>query len=480
MSTDQNHFKRVAFVVGNAAYQGAKPLKNAVNDARAVGRKLQQLGFKVMGGPDGAGEDLERPAAYQNFEAFCNEIGNGGVALIYYAGHGLQVDDQNYLVPTDARLDGDNPLAELVPLRPLIERAARKAGVDGTVLVFLDACREDPFLPDQVRRLAQNARAVDPARTADHPYSIVNHGFATMKMRAGEEAARTFISFATAPGDFAYDGSGEHSPFTEALLDHLGARGLALDDFIDRVGLDVLDRAARQGQIQDPWYETNLKSPFYFNPRTLRPIRDLGLLGLIAGLVTCSLLLDQKGQVGDPRLVPWLLGVGLPFGLVVAFGALRWGSGRWLHAAVALVGTMAAFALALLLMQTRVTPGSDQSVGSIELSLLEQFFFDARNAAITLLALLAGVSMTVGTAIACKLQLGSFRGFSATTGALCIGLLLGGVYLGFVTLSDRLPVPDNWLMIGLGALWFAAFGAQLGYIYALYVPEHRRFAERRR
>lgn len=85
--------------------------------------------------------------------------------------------------------------------------------------------------------------------------------------------------------------------------------------------------------------------------------------------------------------------------------------------------------------------------------------------------------MTVGTAIACKLQLGSFRGFSATTGALCIGLLLGGVYLGFVTLSGRLPVPDNWLMIGLGALWFAAFAAQLGYIFALYVPEHRRLAE---
>jgi hypothetical protein len=479
MSTDKGQGERVAFVVGIADYQGAKPLKNAVNDARAVGRQLQRLGFAVMGGDKGAGENLDRSAAYQNFEAFCTAIKPGGVALIYYAGHGLQVDDQNYLVPVNARLDGENPLTELVPLRQMIERAARAAGSDGTVIAFLDSCREDPFSPDQIRRLAQSARAIDPVRTADHPYSIVNHGFATMKMRPGEGAARTFISFATAPGDFAYDGSGDHSPFTAALLDHLGTRGLALDDFIDRVGMDVWDRAERDGQIQDPWYETNLQRAFYFNPMTLRPIRDLGLLGLVAGLVTCILLIDDKGQVGDPNLAAGLWALGLPFGLVVGYGALRWGSGRWLHAVIALIATMAAFALALWLMQTPVARGLGQPANAKELSRFALFFSDPVLVGISLLALLAGVAMTVGTAVGCKPQLGSFRGFSATTGALCIGLLLGGVFLGFLALKGAPGLRDNVLMIGLGALWFAAFGAQLGFIYALYVAEHRRFARRR-
>jgi hypothetical protein len=479
MSRDQKYGNRVAFVAGIAAYQNAKPLGNAVNDARAVGAKLQRLGFNVMGGSGGPGENLERSAAYQNFEAFCDAINQGGVALIYYAGHGLQIDDQNYLVPADARLDVDNPLAELVPLRPLIERAARKAGADGTVIVFLDSCREDPFSPDQIRRLAQTARALDPVRAADHPYSIVNHGFATLKMRPGEGAARTFISFATAPGEFAYDGKGEHSPFSAALLDHLGTRGLALDDFIDRVGLDVWDRAERDGLIQDPWYETNLQRPFYFYPQTLRPIGELAVLGLIAGLLTCILLIDSQAQVRDPTPAPWLWGLGVPFGLVVAFGVLRWGSGRWLHAVAAVVFAAAAFALSLAIMQTPVARGVGQPPTPHELSRFARFFSDPGLVGISLLALLAGVSMTVGTALGCKLQLASFRGFSATTGALCIGLLLGVVFLGFVLLKDVVPVPVNALIIGLGALWFAAFGAQLGYIFALYVAEHRRFSKRR-
>jgi|GEM_PF-4980771 len=479
MSTDKGQRDRVAFVVGIADYKGAKALKNAVNDARAVGRALERLGFAVMGGSDGHGENLARSAAYENFEAFCKAIKPSGTALIYYAGHGLQIDDQNYLVPVDARLDGDNPLAELVPLRPMIERAARAAGSDGVVLAFLDSCREDPFSPDQIRKLAQSARSIDPVRTADHPYSIVNHGFATMKMRPGEGAARSFISFATAPGDFAYDGSEEHSPFTAALLDHIGTRGLALDDFIDRVGIDVWNRAEREGWVQDPWYETNLKRPFYFNPRTLRPIRDLALLGAAAGLITCALLIGKDAQVGDPAKAPWLWGLGLPFGLVVGYGALRWGSGRWLHAVFAVICTMAAFALALWIMQTPVARGVGQPANAAELSRLARFFHDPSLVGISLLALLAGVTATVGTALGCKPQLGSFRGFSATTGALCIGLLLGIVFLGFVALKGVAGIPDNLLLIGLGTFWFAVFGAQLGFIYALYVAEHRPFSARK-
>jgi hypothetical protein len=130
-------------------------------------------------------------------------------------------------------------------------------------------------------------------------------------------------------------------------------------------------------------------------------------------------------------------------------------------------------------MQTPVARGVGQPPTPHELSRFARFFSDPGLVGISLLALLAGVSMTVGTALGCKLQLASFRGFSATTGALCIGLLLGVVFLGFVLLKDVVPVPVNALIIGLGALWFAAFGAQLGYIFALYVAEHRRFSKRR-
>src|SRR5262249_39798171 len=117
--------KRLAFVVGNADYAQANPLKNAVNDAQELARSLNRLQFEVFGRMGGTeenvtfGKNLGREALDASFNHFVAHISAGDTVFIYYAGHGLQVNDENYLVPADARLDGSNPLTTLVALRPL-------------------------------------------------------------------------------------------------------------------------------------------------------------------------------------------------------------------------------------------------------------------------------------------------------------------------------------------------------------------------
>lgn len=348
--------RKLALVIGNSQYVTARPLPNAVKDATAVAVRAAGLGFRIFGGEaaDQPGLDLNHQETMARFEAFAREITAGSTVLFFYAGHGLQVADENYVVPVDANLGEKEPLAEMVPIRRLIEWAASKAGPSGKVIVLLDACRENPFSPAEMRALTAAAQA------SDKGFVAMTGGFATMKMQAKPDCAPVFVSYATAPGEFAYDGKDKeaNSPFTTAVLAHMGTRGLTLNDFADRVGLDVQTWAAAHGLMQDPWSETNLKREFSFSPARSSPVYELGILGFVAGVFTTLGLFDVN-KIRVPfdggKLVAgnlWVLALGLLFGAVVAFGVMRWGSRRTDHAIMACLGTWVSYALALIIISS--------------------------------------------------------------------------------------------------------------------------------
>ncbi len=233
--------KRVALVIGNSDYQHATPLKNPKNDAVALAAKLKLLKFDVV-----TGTDLTRRELEDTVRSFARRIRGADVALLFYAGHGLQVDGQNYLAPVDAKLGDEADLDfETVPLRTILRQMEREVK---TSLVFLDACRDNP--------LAQNM-----ARTMGTRSTAVGRGLARVSTGIG-----TLIAFATEPGNVALDGAGDNSPFTTALLKHIETPGLDIAQLMRRVRRDVMDATASR---QVPWNNSSLTGDFYFAVRAI-------------------------------------------------------------------------------------------------------------------------------------------------------------------------------------------------------------------
>jgi uncharacterized caspase-like protein len=233
--------RRVALVIGNGAYDHAEDLRNPVNDAEAMAAVLARLGFDVVKGID---VDLRGIGDLQ--AVFEDKLrGRPDVALLFYAGHGLQVESRNYLVPIDAEITQRAHLASRALLfNDLLDDMAAQAQAS---LIFLDACRDNPFTRNLARSLG------DTARTAG-----VRGGLARI-----EKVAGTFIAYATAPDTVAYDGTGENSPFTGALLEHIETPGLSVGDLM----IDVRNRVlAETNERQEPWDQSSLRARFYFVP----------------------------------------------------------------------------------------------------------------------------------------------------------------------------------------------------------------------
>lgn len=244
--------RRVALVVGNGAYSHAEPLSNPVNDAKAMAAVLAKLGFDVVSGLD---LDLRTIGDVQG--AFEKKLRTKpDVALLFYAGHGLQVDGRNYLVPIDAEITQKAHLASRALLfNDILDDMAREASAS---LVFLDACRDNPFTRSLARAMGDSAR-----------FAGVRGGLARLEKIAG-----TFIAFATAPDQIAFDGKGTNSPFTSALLDHIETPGLSVVDLMIDVRNKVL--AETDGR-QEPWDQSSLRAKFYFVPpakEALQPIPE--------------------------------------------------------------------------------------------------------------------------------------------------------------------------------------------------------------
>ena len=224
---------RVALVIGNAAYPGA-PLANPVNDARAMGETLRGLGFSVIELRDGGKAQMDQ-AITRLRDAL---KGKQAVGMLYYAGHGLQVDWRNYMVPVDARLSSaaDVP-TQTIDLNTVIE--VFKTSGDRMNILVLDACRDNPF-----------------SGTAS------GKGLAQMDAPSG-----TFLAYATAPGNVAEDGDEKKANglYTRYLLEELKKPSTRIEDVFKRVRLNV--RQASQGR-QIPWESTSLEDDFYFRPGT--------------------------------------------------------------------------------------------------------------------------------------------------------------------------------------------------------------------
>ena len=231
--------RRVALVIGNSNYQYAPHLPNPSNDAEAMAATLQKLGFQVT-----KGIDLDRTETELLIREFAKTLPGADVALLFYAGHGIQYQGNNYLIPIDAKLSDETDLTfettQLNLVKDLMEREQRVS------LIFLDACRDNPFSQ-------QLARSMGTSRSTS-----LGRGLALMPAAAG-----TYIAYATQPDTVALDGEGNHSPFTAALLAHMETPGLSLSDMMTEVRNDV--KTQTDGK-QWPREDNSLTTKFYFAP----------------------------------------------------------------------------------------------------------------------------------------------------------------------------------------------------------------------
>ncbi|MDX2155621.1 MAG: caspase family protein [Hyphomicrobiaceae bacterium] len=244
--------RRVALVVGNSAYQHTAALANPRNDASDMAGALERTGFEVIVALDAGKTDMDRA-----LRAFADKVASADVALFYYAGHGLQVGNQNFLVPVEARLARERDLEfEAVKLDFVLRQM--EIDRDGkTTIVMLDACRDNPLTRNLARSMGTRSTAV-------------GQGLAPAATGVG-----TFIAYSTQPGNVALDGAGRNSPFTAALLSNLAVTGRNLNATMIEVRKAVI--GATNGR-QVPWDHSALTGDFYFVPAA----------GAVAGGVTPS------------------------------------------------------------------------------------------------------------------------------------------------------------------------------------------------
>jgi formylglycine-generating enzyme required for sulfatase activity len=232
-SPSQTSVKRLALIIGNNAYETA-PLKNPVNDARAVAKALRESEFVVT-----AKENLtlnEMKMVMRDFGEQLRAAGRESVGLFYYAGHGVQVQDKNFLIPVDAKITSENDVEfEAVDVGFVI--AKMDAAQNSMNIVILDACRDNPF-----------------ARS----FRSMSRGLALMNAPTG-----ILIAYATAPGSTAGDGEGANGLYTEELLTAMRKPGMPVENVFKQVRIKVRERSNGK---QVPWESSSLVGNFYFTP----------------------------------------------------------------------------------------------------------------------------------------------------------------------------------------------------------------------
>ena len=231
---------RIALVIGMNGYRHAPTLKNPANDARDVTAALRELGFEVV-----HSADADRLALDAAIRGFSKRIADADVGLVFFAGHGVQVAGQNYLVPIDAKLESVRDL-EFEAVRLEFILGQMEGGRDGKVsIVMLDACRDNPLARNLARSMGVRSEAFP-------------RGLAPVQSGAG-----TFVAFSTSPGKVAFDGQGRNSPFTTALLRHIRMPARGLNALMIDVRKDVM-AATRNAQV--PWDHSALTDDFQFHP----------------------------------------------------------------------------------------------------------------------------------------------------------------------------------------------------------------------
>ncbi len=226
--------KRAALVIGNANYAGPNTIKlrNPVKDASAIARKLRKYGFELTCVSDGTFADMRA-----GLTEFQSTIEAGGVALVFFAGHGIQINGENFLFACDTDASGENQAKySSLSLDQVIDVLDRSKA--DTKIVILDACRENPF------------------EVAWHR-SAATRGLASVFAPRG-----TIIAYATSPGQIALDGRSGNGVYTGALLQHIDTADCPIETFFKRVRNAV---AAETNGKQITWEHTSLAGDFYFN-----------------------------------------------------------------------------------------------------------------------------------------------------------------------------------------------------------------------
>jgi len=226
--------RRLALVIGNADYVNSNALQNPLNDAKAIAAALKDVGFTVL-----LFLDSDLKTMKKAMDEFGEKLREYTIGLFYYAGHGIQVKGNNYLIPVDALLkveqDVDYDCVDAGRLLGKMESAG-----SSTNIVILDACRDNPFARSWSGRSAGQGET----------------GLAFMNAPSG-----SIVAYATSPGKTASDGKGKNGLYTEAFLKYVKIPNLSIEDFFKNVRIEV-ERSSNR--TQTPWESTSLKGNFYF------------------------------------------------------------------------------------------------------------------------------------------------------------------------------------------------------------------------
>ena len=264
----QRPLRGVALVVGNGDYEHLPKLANPPGDARAIEGLLSGLGFDTALSSDRNAKRLAR-----DLEGLVDDAEGADVAVLYYAGHGIEAGGENFLVPTDADVASlDEAATRLVPISGIVAELRRKAEI---TIVLLDACRDDPFPPGAQLKLAPGAS----------PQPVAAAGLSAGDSRGARALAPSAVpaddslgivmGFSAEPGKVALDGkAGANSPYAAAILEHLPAMaGTEFSQVMRMVGEEVYLRTAG---AQRPWVNESLRRLLYFGEAPAQPEGDEG------------------------------------------------------------------------------------------------------------------------------------------------------------------------------------------------------------
>ncbi|MEO9527247.1 caspase family protein [Roseibium sp.] len=237
--------RRVALVIGNQDYQFVEPLENPENDTKEITKVLQEADFDVTVGLNLSKKDLEKVV-----RRFLRELNDGDTALFYYSGHALQVGDSNFILPVDAKLTSQYDLEfESLKVSHLLDYMKAASSLQ---IVMLDACRDNPF---EIASLFWG----------EEEYALGK----TRGLRRIPNKLGSFISYATRPGQVAFDGQGPMSPFTSSVVGNALNPTLEIKDLMTRVRDEVVRKTGGQ---QIPYEDSTLVTNFYFVPPKPEPI----------------------------------------------------------------------------------------------------------------------------------------------------------------------------------------------------------------
>ena len=230
------HFKekRLALIIGNSNYTHGGSLANPINDARSMKMTLEDLGFTVI-----KYEDSTQKKMKIAIDEFGRKLRDYDVGLFFYAGHGVQVKGNNYLIPVDAKLENENDVEYDTVRADRVLTKMENAG-SKTNIVILDACRDNPFERSWRR-------------------GTKGSGLVFMDAPSG-----SIIAYATSPGNTASDGTGTNGIYTSAILSHIQTPSITIEQMFKLVRSTIMDWSDGK---QVPWESTSLRGDFYFKSK---------------------------------------------------------------------------------------------------------------------------------------------------------------------------------------------------------------------